>query len=140
MTLVCVVISSPLTPNFERKIDFHNLFDNYGIWSSKLCQNTTLAQTYLTNTRQLITTLESNDSYAQVLEKHPNAIAYFKNDDNEALLLSNCNQFFIGLKNARKLDVQVLIQQQKYEQDVNRLYRKIIESLVGTHTIIDDNF
>ncbi|CAF2794245.1 unnamed protein product [Rotaria sp. Silwood2] len=138
VALICATISSPLAPKFDQSQSFHNFF-NKQIWSSKLCQDITLAQTYLTNIQQFITSLEGNDTYAQVLEKRANAIAYFKNADNETIS-SNCTQFFIGLKNARKLDTQVLIKQLEYEEYIRDRYKQIIQLLVGTHSRIDDDF
>ncbi|CAF0831286.1 unnamed protein product [Rotaria sordida] len=138
--LICMAISSLRGSDLNGKFGFYYRPVNHITWSSKLCENQTLAQSYLNNTRQLITTFETNGSYTQVLQKRAQAIAYFKNNNNTVLLSSNCSQFFIGLKNARKLDAQALLQQRIYEENAARLYKRILQSLLGFRFFIYDDF
>ncbi|CAF1344339.1 unnamed protein product [Rotaria sp. Silwood1] len=140
IALTCVAISSPRDSDSNERFGFHFHHGRQPTWSSKLCQNQTLAQSYLNYTRQLINTLETNGSYTQVLQKRAQSIAYFKNDNNTAFLSSNCSQFFAGLKYARKLDAQALKQQQMYENNAARLYKQILHSLLGFRFFVDDDF
>ncbi|CAF2671290.1 unnamed protein product [Rotaria sp. Silwood2] len=137
---VCVTISSSRDSDSHENFGFHFRPGSQTTWSSKLCQNQTLAQSYLNYTRQLITTLETNGSYTQVLQKRAQAIAYLKNDNNTELLSSNCSQFFAGLKDAQKLDAQALLQQKRYEDNAVRLYKQIFQSLLGFRFVLDDAF
>ena len=107
---------------------------------SELCKNQSLAQEFLTKLRELITTLESNDTNAEVLEERANAVAYVKSDTNAAVLSSNCTGYFDGLKHARKLDAQAEAQQEIYEENAERLYKKMLQSIFGPHNFLDDNF
>ncbi|CAF1120609.1 unnamed protein product [Rotaria sordida] len=107
----CVTISLGFPPILDRKYGFSDPLDSPGIWSSKSCRDPYLAQKYLINIRQLITTLETNGSYKQIRDRHAHLIDYLKDDKNAALLISSCDQFMIGLENARKRDSQGSIQQ-----------------------------
>jgi hypothetical protein len=104
---------------------------NKGQWVSELCANETLAESFLTQTRELITTLESNGSYSNVLADRAQEITYIQSATNAALLSTNCTGFFSGLNNARSLDSQAQQQQQAYQRTAGRLFWQIIQSLVG---------
>ncbi|CAF3930241.1 unnamed protein product, partial [Rotaria sp. Silwood1] len=58
-------------------------------WASTLCANSSLTQLFLNQTRALITQLNSNGSFAQVLQQKTQDIAYIESDTNAALLSSN---------------------------------------------------
>ncbi|CAF3704738.1 unnamed protein product [Rotaria sp. Silwood1] len=75
-------------------------------WASKLCANSSLVQSFLNQTRALIIQLNSNDSFAQVLQQKTQKIAYIESDTNAALLSSNCTQYFNGLAAVRNADMQ----------------------------------
>jgi hypothetical protein len=111
-----------------------------GQWASKLCDNETLAHEFLTEVRQLITTLQTNGSYGRVLQDHTQTIAYIQSDPNAAVLSSNCTGYFVGLQNAQKLDQNAEEQQEQYEENLDFLYIKIIQSLVGTRVSINEGF
>jgi len=104
---------------------------NKGQWVSELCANETLAESFLTQTRALITTLESNGSYSNILADRAQEITYIQSATNAALLSTNCTGFFSGLNNARNLDSQAQQQQQAYQRTAGRLFWQIIQSLVG---------
>ncbi len=104
---------------------------NNGQWVSELCANGSLAESFLDQTRQLITSLESNGSYSNVLADRAQEITYIQSADNAALLSTNCTGFFSGLKNAKNLDGQAQQQQRAYQRTAGRLFYQIIQSLVG---------
>ena len=101
-------------------------------WATKICANLTVAQSFLTQTRQVIGTLQSNSSFAGALQKQANQIAYIQNSANGELLASNCTGFFTGLASARQLDRQANTQQRQYERTVRRLLMNIVRSVTGT--------
>ncbi|CAF5227919.1 unnamed protein product, partial [Rotaria magnacalcarata] len=45
-------------------------------WGTKLCANSTVAQSFVTQTQQVIANLQSNGSFTQALQNRANAIAY----------------------------------------------------------------
>ncbi|CAF3454873.1 unnamed protein product [Rotaria sp. Silwood1] len=100
-------------------------------WASKLCANDTWAQSYLTQTRQTISSLRSNGSFAQALQNRQQAIAYLEDENNTDLLSSNCTAFFSGLESARKSDRDALDLQRQQDFAVGRALFNIIQSLVG---------
>ncbi|CAF4795708.1 unnamed protein product [Rotaria sp. Silwood1] len=102
---------------------------NEDSWTSNLCSNDTVAQSFLTQTRQVINDLQSNGSFAQALQKRAQFISYIQDDNNAEQLSSNCTEYFNGLKNAKNLDKQALEQERQYEQIANSLFRQIIQSL-----------
>ncbi|CAF3142331.1 unnamed protein product [Rotaria sp. Silwood2] len=107
----------------------HNDENNHGI--SKLCANNSLAQSFLTQMRALITQLSSNDSFAQVLQQRAHEIAYIQNNTDAQLLSSNCTQYFEGLDAAQDADLQAQRQQEQYERTVTYLFQEIIAALLG---------
>jgi hypothetical protein len=90
-----------------------------------------LAQAFLTQTQQLITTLTTNGSFTQFLGQHTQATAYIQNAANTNLLSSNCTGYFVGLKAAKILDQQAAQAQQQYQQIAVQAFFQIIQSLVG---------
>ncbi len=111
-----------------------------GKWTTKLCDNETLAHKFLTEVRQLLTTLDTNGSYSRVFQDHTQTIAYIQGDPNATVLSSNCTGYFVGLQNAQKLDQNAEEQQEQYEENLDFLYIKIIQSLVGTRVSINEGF
>ncbi|CAF3222944.1 unnamed protein product [Rotaria sp. Silwood2] len=99
--------------------------DDINRWASKLCANSSLAQSFLNQTRALITQLNSNGSFAQVLQQKTQEIGYIESDSNAALLSSNCTQYFKGLAAARNADMQTQRQQQEYQNIATRLFKQI---------------
>ncbi|CAF3884445.1 unnamed protein product, partial [Rotaria sordida] len=89
----CVTISLGFPPILDRKYGFSDPLDSPGIWSSKLCRDPYLAQKYLINIRQLITTLETNGSYSQIRDRHTRLIDYLKDDKNAARVILSWNNF-----------------------------------------------
>ncbi|CAF2785911.1 unnamed protein product [Rotaria sp. Silwood2] len=110
---------------------------NEDSWVSNICANDTLTQSFLNQTRQLINDLQSNGSFTQVLQERAQFISYIQNDNNTELFLSNCTEYFNGLKSAKILDKQALEQEKQYEQIANRLFRQIIQSFI--EPIIDSD-
>ena len=95
-------------------------------WTAKLCANSSLASAFLTNAKQVIANLQANGSYTQALQKRSAQIAYLQNSGNGALLVSNCTQFFVGLKAARQTDQQAVQQQQRLEKNMDSLLRQAV--------------
>lgn len=133
--------SMPINPNVRMSQHLPNSDSagGNGKYPSKLCANYTRAKEFVTKLRQLITTLEANDSYTGVLQKHAQTVAYIKNT-NMDLIQSNCTAYFLGFQNARNLDLKAQAQQEKYEDKVSRLYQNIIQSLGGISYFGDNNF
>jgi hypothetical protein len=100
-------------------------------WTAKLCANSSLAQAFLSNTKQVIATLQANGSYTQALQKRSAQIAYLQNSGNGALLVSNCTQFFVGLNAARQTDQQAGQQQQRLEKNVDFLLQRAVPIVAG---------
>ncbi|CAF0870028.1 unnamed protein product [Rotaria sordida] len=101
---------------------------------TKVCANNSLAQSYLAQNRQLITSLRSNASLAQAIKNRQNFIDFIEDDDNTDLLSSNCTAFFTGRRNARKLDRDTLKQQRRLDQSVGWSFFKIDRSIVGNNS------
>ena len=95
------------------------------------CNNATLGSSFLTQIQQLITTLQSNGSFTQVLSAHANAIAYLTNSANTALLSSNCTAFCSGLQAAKQADQAAGQVQQQYARSAGQAVSQIIQSLYG---------
>ncbi len=102
-------------------------------WVTQLCDNATLAQDFLTEIQALITTLQSNGSYSQVLTNHAQEIAYIQNSNDSALLSSNCTAYFAGLKAAKQADQAAIQLQQQYQSAAAQAFFQIIQSLVGNN-------
>ena len=100
-------------------------------WTTKLCANSSLAQSFLTNTKQVIADLQANGTYTQVLQKRSAQVAYLQNSGNGALLVSNCTQFFVGLNAARQTDQQAVQQQQRLEKNLDSLLQKAVPIVAG---------
>ncbi|CAF2492047.1 unnamed protein product [Rotaria sp. Silwood2] len=124
-------------PEFwDRPHGNHNYDQN---WASILCANDTLAQEYLTQTRQVINSFRSNETFTEALQNRQQVIAYIENENNEDLLSSNCTAFFIGLKSARNLDMDAMNLQRQLERIVGSSLFNIIQSLIGGNTFgVDD--
>jgi hypothetical protein len=104
---------------------------NHSSWATKLCDNGSLAQSFLTQTQQLITNLQSNGSYTRVLQSRAQEINYVQNADNANLLSSNCTGFFVGLGDAQSADKLAEDQQKQAARTAGQLLIQIIVSLVG---------
>ncbi|CAF1290817.1 unnamed protein product [Rotaria sordida] len=116
---------------FQLVIDWsHSSGDNNEhSWRFDFCENETVAQSFLNQSRQLISDLQSNGSYGQALQKRAQFISYIQNDTNAELLSSNCTEYFCGLQDARELDKQALEQQKQNDQTVENSFRQLIQSL-----------
>lgn len=99
-------------------------------WARKLCANSNLAETYLNQTRALITQLSSNDSFTQYLQQKAHQIAYIDNDNDTSLITSNCTGYFNGLAAAQNADLAVQQQEKEYQNIANRLFKNIIKHLL----------
>ena len=96
---------------------------------SKLCSNQTAVQTLLTKVQQLISTFQSNGSFAQVLADRANEVSYIQSSTSAALLSSNCAGFFTGLKNAKDADDAVMKTRFQYYQIAAAALMQTIGSL-----------
>jgi len=90
-----------------------------------------LAQSFLTQVQQLITTLQTNGSFTQVLANQAQEVAYLQNSTDSTLLSSNCTAYFAGLNNAIQADQQALQTQLQYQQIAAQQLFQIVYSLVG---------
>ena len=97
---------------------------------AKLCSNPTMAQTVLTKIQQLISTFQSNGSFAQVLADRANEVAYIQSSTNAALLSSDCTAFFTGLKNAKDADDTAMKARFQYYQIAATAMMQTIRSLI----------
>jgi hypothetical protein len=104
---------------------------NHSNWATKLCANSSLAQSFLTQTQQLITDFQSNGSYTQVLQSRAQEISYVQDANNANLLSSNCTGFFVGLGDAQSADKLAEDQQKQAARTAGQLLIQIIVSLVG---------
>ncbi|CAF3031697.1 unnamed protein product [Rotaria socialis] len=102
-------------------------------WGTKLCANSTVAQSFLTQTQQVIANLRSNGSFTQALQNRANAIAYIGNQANGDLLSSNCTSFFSGLRNAKALDKKAVATAIRLDNTAQRLLSRVVKSLLGTN-------
>jgi hypothetical protein len=109
-------------------------------WLSYLCNNQTLAQSLVNQIQQFLTNLATNNSYAEILSEHNQAIAYIQSGTNTAVLSSNCTGYFNGLNNALKLDETAQKQQEKYAENANRQLMQIIQSVIGYRGLNFENF
>jgi len=109
-------------------------------WLSYLCNNQTLAQSLMNQIQQFLTNLATNNSYAEILSEHNQAIAYIQSGTNTAVLSSNCTGYFDGLNNARKLDEIAQKQQEKYAENANRQLMQIIQSVIGYRGLNFEDF
>jgi len=107
---------------------------------SKLCENKDLAQLIVTKVREVITTLERNGSYTEVLQKHKQAIAYIKSNTNFDVLSLNCTEYFNRLNNAWQLDEQAEEQKRYYEENAIRLLQQMLQPVIGSRNFINENF
>jgi hypothetical protein len=81
----------------------------------------------------VIANLQSNRSFTQALQNRANAIAYLGDSDNADLLLSNCSDFFSGLRNATMLDKKAVAAAMRLDKTAQRLFSQVVKSLVGTN-------
>ncbi|CAM4795615.1 unnamed protein product [Rotaria magnacalcarata] len=102
-------------------------------WGTKLCANSTVAQSFVTQTQQVIANLQSNGSFTQALQNRANAIAYLVNGANVDLLSSNCTSYFSGLRNAKMLDNKAVAKAIRLDKTAQRLLSQVVKSLVGTN-------
>ncbi|CAF0978053.1 unnamed protein product [Didymodactylos carnosus] len=96
-----------------------------------ICQweaaNSTNGQTLLNAIVQYLTGLQSNGTFQPLLSKYNQTVAYVQNATNKALFLSNCTQFFQGLKEAFTRDIQ---QQEQIEQLGSSVKQQVMKLLV----------
>jgi len=90
-----------------------------------------LAQDFLADIQALITTLQSNGSYSQVLTNHAQEIAYIQNSTDAALLSTNCTAYFAGLNSAIQADQQAAQIQLQYQLIAAQQFSQIVYTLVG---------
>lgn len=90
-----------------------------------------MAQQFLTQTQQLISTLQSNGSFTRFLEDRAQTIAYIQNADNTALLSSNCTAYVTGLQNAKSADRAAGDVQRQYYRSATNAMKQIIRNLFG---------
>ncbi|CAF5190755.1 unnamed protein product, partial [Rotaria magnacalcarata] len=95
--------------------------------------NSTVAQSFVTQTQQVIANLQSNGSFTQALQNRANAIAYLVNGANVDLLSSNCTSYFSGLRNAKMLDNKAVAKAIRLDKTAQRLLSQVVKSLVGTN-------
>ncbi len=98
-----------------------------------------MASTFFGEVQQLITTLQGNGSFAQVLAARAQAIAYVTNSANTALLSSNCTAFFSGLQAAKKADQAAAQVQQQYFRIAGQALFALIQSVTGGSNHGDSN-
>lgn len=98
---------------------------------TKLCSNQTAAQIALTKIQQLISTLQSNGSFAQVLADRANEIAYIQSSNSATRLSSDCPGFFTGLKSAKDADDAALKARFQYYRIAAAALMKTIGELIG---------
>ena len=99
--------------------------------TAKLCSNQTAAQIFLSKIQQLITTLQSNSSFAQVLADRANEVAYIQSSNSAARLSSDCPGFIAGLKSAKDADDAALKARFQYYHIAAAALMKTIGELVG---------
>jgi hypothetical protein len=90
-----------------------------------------VASEFLTQVQQLISTLNSNGSFGQVLTARAQEVAYLTNTANAATLTSNCTAFFTGLQSAKATDQAAAQVQFQYTQIAAQAFFQIVQSLVG---------
>ncbi|CAF1090270.1 unnamed protein product [Didymodactylos carnosus] len=91
--------------------------------------NSTNSQTLLNVIVQYLTRLQSNGTYQPLLSKYNQTVAYVQNATNQALFLSNCTQFFQGLKGAFTQDKQ---RQEQIEQLASSVKLQVMQLLIDT--------
>lgn len=82
----------------------------------------------MTKIRQTIATLQSNESFNEVLQKRSNEINFLLSDENAALLSTNCTEFSVGLSEAKKLDRQAEAKLKKLAKTVEKLFADVFRS------------
>jgi hypothetical protein len=90
-----------------------------------------LAQSFLTQVQQLITTLQTNGSFGQVLTSVAQEVAYIQNSTDAALLSTNCTAYFAGLNSAIQADQQAAQIQLQYQLIAAQQFSQIVYTLVG---------
>lgn len=106
-------------------------FNNQTRWQTALCDNSTIAESFLPKVRELIRTLQGNSSFTKILEMKSNQIAFILNEENTALISSNCTAFFDGLRTARNQDRETMMTVKNYGRIAQRLFMKLVRSLTG---------
>ncbi|CAF1091562.1 unnamed protein product [Rotaria sp. Silwood1] len=104
--------------------------NNNNVPLSKLCDNITVAQTYVTQLQGNITALVNNGSFTTWLQQHVQEVAYIQNASNTDLLLSNCTAYFSGLLAARALDQTAQDQQKQYMTIADRLIGDVLRQFI----------
>ncbi|CAF1087970.1 unnamed protein product [Adineta steineri] len=103
-----------------------------GQWATKICANDSIAQQFLTQTQALITQLQGNSSFAQVLACRQNEINFINDANSASLLSSNCTGFFDNLKAAKELDEEAAEEQKSLAEDAKKAFWAIWKGLFSS--------
>ncbi|CAF4453501.1 unnamed protein product, partial [Adineta steineri] len=103
-----------------------------GQWATKICANDSIAQQFLTQTQALITQLQGNSSFGQVLACRQNEINFINDANSASLLSSNCTGFFDNLKAAKQVDEQAQEQQKDLAEDAKKAFWAIWKGLFSS--------
>ena len=102
-----------------------------GLLAAKVCADQTLAQELLKQMKELFDTLESDESFTQVLGDRAKEIAYIRSSSNAKLLSSDCTAYFNGLKSAVDADRVVVEARLQYYHIAAEAMMKIVQKLFG---------
>lgn len=125
---ICLIIDSIIGDKGRPHFNFKHLDRK----TAKICSDTDAAQDYVKQTIELIDKLEANSTYAPILQKQsPNLLRFLKDSTNQQLFKTKCEDFFQGLKTARKADrdeqrtqVKLVRQIQKQFKDIKKMIDK----------------
>jgi len=81
----------------------------------------------------LITNLQSNGSFTDVLTERATEIAYLQDTSNDGLLTSNCTAYFTGLDSARQTDRTAVEAKQQYFRAAQQAFFEILRSIIGNN-------
>ncbi|CAF4161219.1 unnamed protein product, partial [Rotaria sordida] len=95
---------------------------------SKLCDNSTLVQSYVNQMQTTITQLNNNDSFTNFFQQRKEELSYLQNADNTAFLTSNCTQYFKNLDAARASDKVAQNLRARNTDIANRLLENILDN------------
>lgn len=94
--------------------------------STDFCSNSSIAEAYLTRIRSLITELQGNPAYHDILTiQWANLIKYVEDPTNEGLIQSNCAGFIQGLQAAKKADGALIMEQKKLSKIIAKQFREL---------------
>lgn len=103
---------------------------------SNICNNLTVAGQFPAAVQAVITTLQSNGSFAAVLASKAQEIEYVTNATNTALISTNCTAYFDGFNTARETDQEAQKAAQQYYKIAGDLLKQAIQALTGGSKII----